>query len=102
MLVAADKNTFDAHTKTLCIADFYTSGCPTCERLAPVFAQAATRHTGCTFAKVNLDEDITLAERFGITHVPTIIRFVQGQPVATHVGFLTPEELDAFIQKEEL
>lgn len=101
MIIQTDKSTFDSHIKSPCVVDFYTSGCPSCEKFAPVFEQAAPQHSDYKFVKVNLDDDITLAERYGITHIPTVMKFIEGEPVETAIGYLDDVELSRFIDGEE-
>ncbi len=95
-----DKATFDKEIEKPCIVDFYTSFCPICEKFAPVFEEKANSESKYTFLKVNLDDDITLAERYGISHVPTIIKFVEGEVSKTFTGFMNSEDFDEFINAE--
>lgn len=100
MIINADKNTFDTLIQKPCIVDFYTSFCPSCEKFGPVFEQASAHHSGYDFLKVNLDDDITLAQRYDITYVPTIIKFIDGVPVSTHTGYMSYEDFSRFIGAE--
>ncbi len=97
MTIETNKSLFDEQLKNPCIVDFYTSGCPHCEKLAPVFEELSEHHDHLTFLKVNLDEDITLAERYGIHHVPTLIHFIDGKPISINSGYLDKDNLSAFI-----
>ncbi len=97
MAIETNKALFDEQIKNPCIVDFYTSGCPVCEKLAPVFEDFSEHCDEIDFFKVNLDEDITLAERYGIDHVPTLILFIEGKPANVHTGFLDIEGIAAFI-----
>lgn len=97
MIIMANQSTFDTHIKEPCVVDFYTSDCPSCEKFGPVFEQAASQHSGYKFIKVNLDNDITFAERYGITNIPALIKFVEGEPVNTKTGYMDKLEFDQFI-----
>ncbi len=92
-----DKTTFDEEIKKPCIVDFYTSICPSCEKFAPVFEQKSTEDSNYTYLKVNLDDDTTLAEQFGITHVPTIIKFVDSEAVKTSTGYMDKDQFNEFV-----
>lgn len=98
MTVETDRTLFDERIKRDCVADFYTTGCPVCEKLASVFEEASEMFPDMAFLKVNLDEDITLAERYGIDHVPTLMLFRGGEPTGTNTGYLDKDALSAFIQ----
>lgn len=102
MLVHADKTTFDEHIKSIAVADFFTTGCPICEKLAPIFESMARIRGDISFLKVNLDEDITLAERYAISHVPAVMLFSNGELVRSKVGYMDSAELAAFIDREEV
>lgn len=101
MLIHADKTTFGDYIKDFAIADFFTTDCPICEKLSPVFEEVAQSQSDINFLKVNLDEDITLAERYSITHVPTIMLFRNSELVVSKSGYMDNSELMAFINREE-
>lgn len=98
MIIEADKHTFDTYLKEPSIVDFFTTDCPSCQKFSPVFDKAASGCDKYTFIKVNLDDDITLAERYGITHVPTIIKFVEAKPVKTASGYMDASALAQFLE----
>lgn len=102
MTIQADTSTFDEHIQNPCIVDFFMSDCPSCEKFGPVFEQTALKHTGYRFLKVNLDDDITLAERYGVTHIPTAMKFIHGKPVASATGYMDVEAFTQFIEGEEV
>jgi thioredoxin 1 len=93
-----DKTTFDKHIKKPCVVYFYTTYCPVCRRLTQVFEEASEQRGDLAFYKVNLDDDIALAERYEITHVPTLMIFRGGRPAGEHVGYLDADMLAEFIE----
>ncbi len=97
MVIEVNKHTFDEHVKGISVVDFFTPDCPTCGKLSSVFDRVSEQKVGVHFFKVDLEDDITLAERFSIEHIPTLIIFKDGQPVNTNVGFLTDDSLSEFI-----
>ena len=46
--------------------------------------------------KVNVDEEMDLAMRFGVSSIPTLILFKNGEAVKTSVGFVPKEQLESF------
>ncbi len=98
MLVSVDKNNFDEYIEKPCIADFYTSDCPSCEKFLPVFEAVSKEYENYTFLKVNLDDDISLAERFGIQHIPTILKFENKEVVKSVTGYMDVETFKEFIE----
>ncbi len=98
MLVSADKNNFDEYIKNPCVVDFYTSDCPSCEKFIPVFEEVSGMHDNYTFVKVNLDDDLTLAERYGIAHIPAIMKFENAEVVKNATGYMDVETFKEFIE----
>jgi thioredoxin len=79
------------------VADFWAEWCRPCLMLAPIFEQTAAEIPDVLFAKVNVDEEGELAMRFGISSIPALILFHNGQPVATHVGTVSKDRLKQWI-----
>lgn len=85
-----NQETFDAtlaNTSVPVLVDFWADGCGPCRMLAPVLDELAVEQAGkAVIAKVNIGESPELAARFGVTAVPTLIVFKNGQPVRTLRG----------------
>jgi thioredoxin 1 len=99
MTFTTDKTKIDKHIKKACIVYFYTTYCPVCRQLSKVFEEVSELREDIAFYKANLDEDISLAERYEITHVPTLIIFGGGEPILGHIGLMNEEKLAEFIEK---
>ncbi len=98
MIKEIDKHTFDEQIVGVSVVDFFTPDCPTCGKLSSVFERVSEQKSDINFFKVDLEDDITLAERFSIDHIPTLIVFKDGEPVKTNVGFLDDSQLVEFIE----
>ena len=62
------------------VVDFWAEWCGPCKMLAPALDEIARDQQGrATFAKVNIDEQPTLASRFNIQSIPTLLYFRDGQ-----------------------
>jgi thioredoxin 1 len=69
------------------LVDFWAEWCGPCKMIAPVLNELAADQDGkVVIAKLNIDEAPELAARFGITTIPTLIVFKNGQPVSTLRG----------------
>ena len=76
------------------LVDLGAEWCGPCKMLAPVLDEIATEQADkSVIAKVNIDESPELAVRFGITSIPTLIVFKNGQPVRTLNGLQSRREL---------
>ncbi len=98
MLVIADKNNFDEYIEKPCLVDFFTSDCPSCEKFMPVFEEVSKMYDNYTFVKVNLDDDLTLAERYGLVHIPAIMKFENKEVVKNTTGYMDVETFKGFIE----
>jgi thioredoxin 1 len=81
------------------LVDFFATWCGPCRMLAPVLEQVAKTYEGkAKIMKVDIDESPELANRFGITSVPTLMVFHQGKPVRTAVGMQSPKQLGTLLE----
>jgi thioredoxin 1 len=69
------------------IVDFWAEWCGPCHAVAPVLDKIAEeRESELKLVKVNIDEERSLAERYGIASIPTLILFKDGEPSAAVIG----------------
>ncbi len=69
------------------LVDFWATWCGPCRMLAPTIAKIAEEQEGkIKVCKVDVDECPMLAARFGISSIPTLMVFVNGQVKTSSVG----------------
>ena len=78
-----------AAAATPVLVDFWAPWCGPCKAIAPILEELATELGGkLTIAKVNIDENDTVATENGVRAIPTMILFKGGQAVETLVGMM--------------
>ena len=76
------------------IVDFYADWCGPCKMMSPVIDEIAEElASSVKVGKVNSDENLNLAEKFGIMSIPTILVFKNGEVVKTFVGVTPKSEI---------
>jgi len=69
------------------LVDFWAEWCSPCHMVAPTIDQLANEYSGkVKVGKVDTDSNHDVSIKFGITSIPTIILFNQGQIVKKFVG----------------
>ena len=80
------------------LVDFWATWCGPCMMLGPVVAEITEeRKDVIKVGKVNVDEEPELAAKFGIMSIPAVLLFKNGEVVANSVGYISKEDMNAFV-----
>jgi thioredoxin 1 len=69
------------------LVDFWAEWCGPCKTVAPLLDEIADEHAGkIRIAKLNVDDEPEIAQRFGVMSIPTMIVFRDGDAAKRMVG----------------
>jgi thioredoxin 1 len=69
------------------LVDFWAEWCGPCKQIAPILEELATEQEGrLNVGKLNIEENLRVAQEFSVMSIPTLILFKGGEPVARLVG----------------
>ena len=81
-------------SKDLVLVDFWAEWCGPCKMIAPVLEEiAAEKADNVKIVKVNIEEHPDLAQRFGISAIPTLHFFKDGKVKETLFGMNSKQEI---------
>jgi thioredoxin 1 len=84
------------------IVDFWAEWCGPCHAVAPVLDRIVEERAGAVkLVKVNIDEEMALAQKFSISSIPTIMLFRDGQAAGTAVGAYPKGSLEKMLGLSE-
>ncbi len=80
------------------LVDFWATWCGPCKMLAPTIAKIAEENSGVIkVCKLDVDEEPEIAAKYGISSIPTLKVFVNGEVVNSSVGVQPKAAIEALL-----
>ncbi|MFA6940068.1 MAG: thioredoxin [Clostridiaceae bacterium] len=82
------------------LIDFFAEWCGPCKMLAPAVEDISNEMAGkAKVFKIDVDKEGSIAQKYGIMSVPTVLIFQNGKPVDKMVGFQPKDILKSKLEK---
>ncbi len=81
------------------LVDFWAAWCGPCKMLAPTIAELAEEYEGkVKVCKYNIDDDASVAIKYGVASIPTVLLFKDGEVADKSIGFVPKAAIEAMLK----
>ena len=71
------------------LVDFYADWCGPCQMLSPIVDEVAEERDDIKVGKINVDEQMALAQKYGVMTIPTLLVIKNGEIANKQIGALS-------------
>lgn len=75
------------------LIDFWAAWCGPCRMLSPLVEEIAQETTQFKVCKVDVDDQMALAERHNVMSIPTLVVYKDGTEVNRSLGYISKDEI---------
>jgi thioredoxin 1 len=83
--------------ETPVLVDFWAPWCVPCKKIGPIVEDLGARHAGLRVGTLNIDEHPSVAARYSVLSIPTLLLFNGGEVVERIVGLQKPAKIESTI-----
>ena len=81
------------------LVDFWATWCGPCQMQAPILEELAKERDDVIIAKVDVDQNPNLAQKYRVMSIPMLAVFKNGQPVGSAVGLQNKVTLNEMLNQ---
>ena len=99
-IVEVNENNFKEevlNAKLPVLVDFNANWCGPCQMLKPIIDDVSGQREDYKFVSINIDNNISLAEQYGILSIPCLIIIKDGKEMKRNVGMIQKDMLEEFL-----
>ncbi len=97
VLTKQNFQTETTNTDKFILIDFWAEWCGPCQMLSPLVDEIAEEHPEIKVCKVNVDEEMELAQQYKVVSIPMLLVMHNGKIVQKSVGVQPKEDILALI-----
>ncbi|MBQ8474893.1 MAG: thioredoxin, partial [Clostridia bacterium] len=89
-VIAINKDNFNEivmQSEKPVLLDFFATWCNPCRMLSPIVDELAEEREDIVVGKINVDEEMELAQKFGVVSIPTLVVIKNGEVASRSMGF---------------
>jgi thioredoxin 1 len=79
--------------KGIALVDLFADWCMPCQMIAPIIEEISNEKAEVNFFKVNVDETPEVAIKYGVSSIPTLLIFKDGELINKAVGAYPKESI---------